>query len=114
MEGMEEKLGAILSNPDMMKQIMSMAQAFGAPPPGSPPPLEKPRDPCTEPGMDPAMLQHALTLIRGSGIDSCQQNLLCALEPYLTRERISRLERAMRAAKLAGLAVQFLGGGSHV
>ena len=110
MEGMEEKLGAILSNPDMMKQIMSMAQAFGSPPP----PPEKPKEPCAEPGLDPAMLQKAMALIQGSGIDSCQQNLLCALEPYLTRERISRLERAMRAAKLAGLAAQFLGGGIHV
>ena len=109
MEGMEEKLGAILANPDMMKQIMSMAQSLG-----SPPPPEKPKEPSPEPGPDPAMLQQMMALIRGSGIDSCQQNLLCALEPYLTRERISRLERAMRAAKLAGLAAQFLGGGIHV
>ena len=112
MEGMEEKLGAILGNPDMMKQIMSMAQALG-----TPPPPEKPKEPTPEPptpGMDPAMLQNAMMLIRGSGINACQQNLLCALEPYLTKERICRLERAMRAAKLAGLAVQFLGGGAHV
>ena len=112
MEGMEEKLGAILGNPDMMKQIMSMAQALGSPPP--PPPPEKPKEPCGEPGFDPAMIQNVMTLVRGTGIDSCQQNLLCALEPYLTRDRISRLERAMRAAKLAGLAAQFLGGGIHV
>ena len=29
MEGMEEKLNAILGNPQMMQQIMSMAQAMG-------------------------------------------------------------------------------------
>ena len=43
-----------------------------------------------------------------------QQALLSALNPYLTRDRISRLERAMRAAKLAGMATAFLGGGGHV
>ena len=108
MEGMEEKLGAILGNPDMMKQIMSMAQSLG-----SPPPPETPKPP-SDPGIDPAMLQHAMTLIRGSGIDPHQQSLLQALEPYLSCERIGRLQRAMRAAKLASLATQFLGGGYHV
>ena len=109
MEGMEEKLGAILGNPDMMKQIMSMAQALG-----SPPPVEAPPPPPSEPGIDPAMMQQAMTLIRGSGVDPHQQSLLRALEPYLSRERIGRLQRAMRAAKLASLATQFLGGGNHV
>ena len=109
MEGLEEKLGAVLSNPDMMKQIMSLAQSFGSQSAPEPPQEQK-----HEPGIDPAMLQHAMTLIRGSGIDQHQHSLLCALEPYLTRERIGRLERAMRAAKLASLATQFLGGTSHV
>ena len=31
MSEMEEKLGAILSNPQMMQQIMSMAQAMSPP-----------------------------------------------------------------------------------
>ena len=109
MEGMEEKLGAILGNPDMMKQIMSMAQSLGSQPSPEPPP-----EPKAEPGMDPAMIQQAMTLIRGSGVDHHQQTLLRALEPYLSRDRIGRLQRAMRAAKLASLATQFLGGGYHV
>ena len=29
MDEMEQKLGAILGNPDLMKQIMSMAQSLG-------------------------------------------------------------------------------------
>ena len=108
MEGMEEKLGAILGNPDMMKQIMSMAQSLGSsqPPEAPTPPAEL--------GIDPAMIQQAMTLIRGSGVDPHQQTLLRALEPYLSRDRIGRLQRAMRAAKLASLATQFLGGGYHV
>ena len=111
MEGMEEKLGAILGNPQMMQQIMSMAQALGnsQSQPAAPPP-EKPR----EAGPDPAMVQKMMAIVQGSGIDSNQRALLRALDPYLTRERISRLEKAMRAAKLANLASSFLGGGSHV
>ena len=112
MEGLEEKLSAMLANPDLMRQIMTMAQSLGSAQADKPaePPCPAPR----EPAIDPAMLQKMLPLIQGSGIDSNQQTLLCALEPYLAQERLRRLERAMRAAKLAGIAASFLGGGRHV
>ena len=108
MEGMEEKLGAILGNPQMMQQIMAMAQSLGntAPAPAPEPPRPD--------GPDPAMLQKLMALMQSTGVDAHQQALLRALDPYLTRDRISRLERAMRAARLAGMATAFLGGGSHV
>ena len=108
MEGMEEKLGAILGNPQMMQQIMSMAQALG-----SPPSQEKPQ-PQNSPGTDMAALQKMIPLIQGTGIDQHQRTLLKALDPYLCRDRLDRLERAMRAAKLANLVSGILGGGSHV
>ena len=107
MEGMEEKLGAILGNPQMMQQIMALAQSMGS---QSPPPEPPPR----QDGPDPAMIQKMMTAVQSSGVDAHQRALLTALDPYLTRDRISRLERAMRAAKLAGMATAFLGGGSHV
>ena len=108
MEGIEEKLGAILGNPQMMQQIMALAQSMGnaAPAPAPEPPRPD--------GPDPAMLQKLMAILQGAGVDAQQQALLNALHPYLTRDRISRLERAMRAAKLAGMATAFLGGGSHV
>ena len=107
MDGMEEKLGAILGNPQMMQQIMAMAQSMGNPSP-TPEPPSKPQGP------DMAMVQKIMSALQSSGIDCNQRALLDALEPYLTRDRISRLERAMRAAKLAGMATAFLGGGSCV
>ena len=107
MDGMEEKLGAILGNPQMMQQIMALAQSMGT---QSPPPEPPPR----QDGPDPAMIQKMMTAVQSSGVDAHQRALLTALDPYLTRDRISRLERAMRAAKLAGLATTFLGGGGHV
>ena len=107
MDGMEEKLGAILGNPQMMQQIMALAQSMGSQsPPPEPPPKQE--------GPDPAMMQKMMTALQSSGVDAHQQALLSALNPYLTRDRISRLERAMRAAKLAGMATAFLGGGGHV
>ena len=108
MEGMEDKLGAILGNPQMMQQIMAMAQTLGSSPPQETPKSQQP------PGIDPAMVQNMMGIIQGSGIDSNQRALLKALNPYLTRDRLERLERAMRAAKLANLASGFLGGASHV
>ena len=106
MEGMEEKLGAILGNPQMMQQIMALAQSMGNPSPTPYPP----KAPCP----DTAMIQKIMTALQSSGVDCNQRALLDALDPYLTRDRISRLERAMRAAKLAGMATAFLGGGACV
>lgn len=109
MDEMEDKLGAILSNPQMMQQIMSMAQMLGqsspAPKPEEPKP-EPPKQstPALPSASDAAMLQRLYSLARQSGIDKNQQALLKALSPYLARERIVKLEKAMRAAKIAGLA----------
>ena len=107
MDGMEEKLGAILGNPQMMQQIMALAQSMGS---QSPPP----EPPQKQEGPDPAMMQKMMSVFQSSGVDAHQRALLSALNPYLTQDRISRLERAMRAAKLAGMATTFLGGGGHV
>ena len=107
MDGMEEKLGAILGNPQMMQQIMALTQSMGSQSPApEPPPKQE--------GPDPAMMQKMMTAFQSSGVDAHQRALLSALNPSLTRDRISRLERAMRAAKLAGMATAFLGGGGHV
>ncbi len=111
MDGMEEKLGAILNNPQMMQQIMSMAQALGqsqGPPEQQKPELPQQMAPSLPSGMDMAMLQKIMGLARQSGIDKNQQNLLSALGPYLSRERIGKLEKAMRAAKIASLAATAL------
>ena len=108
MAEMDDKLGAILNNPAMMQQIMAMAQTLGQ---QSPPPKSEPI-----PGPDPAMLQNIMQLSTQTGIDTNQQNLLTALNPYLPQPRLQKLEKAMRAAKLARIASTFLnqGGGFHL
>ena len=110
MDDMESKLGAILGNPDMMSQIMAMAQQLGGgqPPPPQPPP---PQDPGLPEGLDMGMLMKIAGMANSANVDSNQRTLLLALRPYLTGDRIGKLEKAMRAAKLAAIASTILGSG---
>ena len=64
------------------------------------------------PEIDLSALQKITGFARQSSIDSNQQSLLKALGPYLSNRRIDRLEKAMRAAKLAKMASSFLGTGA--
>ena len=104
MEDMQSGIQAILNNPQMMEQIMSMAQSMGA----TPPP-EAPVSNVQMPEFDPAMLQRLSGLAGSITMDKNQQNLIQALSPYISHKRIEKLEKAMRAAKLASLATSFLG-----
>lgn len=105
MEGMESQLEAILGNPQMMQQIMSIAQNFQSEP--SPQPAPPQADGFPE--LDFATIQKITSLIGKTGIDAQQKNLLQALGPYIGARRIQKLEKAMRAARLAGMASAFLG-----
>ena len=107
MDEMESKLGAILSNPDMMQKIMSIAQTFHTP--ESPPkPDSSQQQTAGFPDVDISTIQRIASFAKQSGIDKNQQSLLQALRPYLSVPRISKLERAMRAAKMANMASAFL------
>lgn len=103
MDNMESQLNTILSNPQMMQQIMSIAQNFQTETEPQPPPEN------TGPEIDLAMVQNLTALIGKTGIDNHQSSLLQALTPYLSSQRIQKLEKAMRAAKLAGIASTFFG-----
>lgn len=108
MEDLEQKLGAVLNNPQLMQQIMSMAQAMGSQQANE----SKSQEPCPPmPSIDPGMLAKLAGLSKQGSIDREQRALLNALNPYLSKDRIGRLERAMRAAKMAKLAGSFLGSG---
>ena len=117
MDEMEDKLNSILGNPQMMQQIMAMAQAMQQETPQQE--EKKPEPPKVAQTMSPmpsmqdaAMLQRIAGIARQSGVDRNQQALLKALSPYLSRDRINKLERAMRAAKIAGFASTALGSGN--
>lgn len=112
MSELEEKLGSILNNPQMMQQIMSMASMLGSSQEQEPTPApQKQTSPPQSPPIDPAVLQAMTGLASKGGIDSHQQSLLKALQPYLSRDRIIRLERAMHAARMANAASAFVSSG---
>ena len=108
MDEMENKLGAILGNPEMMQKIMSLAQSFESGQEASAPVREPPAPGL--PDLDPGMLQKLAGLMGQSSIDKNQQALLRALAPYLSQMRIQKLERAMRAARMASMAGTVFGG----
>lgn len=111
MSEMEDQIGSILGNPEVMQQIMAMAQSLGASP--QPPALDPiPAEPESSPAIDPAMIGKLMGLAGKTGLDPNQKALLHALRPYLSHERVGKLEKAMRSAKLANLASSVLGSGA--
>lgn len=108
MSELEEKIGSVLNNPQLMQQILSMAQSMNQQPPAVP---QEPKKEEPVPVFDPALLQKLASLAGQNRVDGNQQALLSALCPYLSRDRVGKLEKAMRAARLAGAASAFLNAG---
>ena len=110
MSELEEKLGTILKDPNMMEQIMGMAKALS----GNQEKKEEAEPPSADhasPQFDPRILQALSGISTQGSIDSNQDSLLKALHPYLSQGRIRKLERAMQAAKMANAASAFLNAG---
>ena len=135
----EEKLNAILSNPEAMAQVAALAQSLGgggaqqesqevgdASQGGRPSPEPMAGPPPPEPGdlssllgqIDPGMLRRLLPLIgeMNSPRDSQRRQFLYALRPYLKASRRDKIDRALQIAKMLHLGRQFLGtlGDRHV
>lgn len=115
MDGIEEKLGSILANPQLMQQIMTMAQSLGGEGSSTPPrepAREPPKAPVPVQGLDPALIKGLGSLAGQGRVDGNQQALLRALGPYLSRGRVAKLEKAMRAARIAQMASALLNSGA--
>jgi len=96
---MEQQLHAILNDPSAMQNILAMAQSLS----GTIGASSDKKD-------DVIPMQQLAGLASKSGIDQQQRSLLSALSPYLSRERLKKLENAMRAAKMARLATTLISG----
>lgn len=105
MDNLEEKLNSILSDPNMMQKIQAMAQSLGQSP------QQETNPTSSTPQIDPNLLLKVSRLAGQTGIDDQQQALLRALTPYISQGKVTKLEKAMRAAKMARLASRFLGSG---
>ncbi len=130
MSDFEEKLNAILSNPESMGQIMNLAQSLnlggGGEPSGDGPPPPRP-SPDAAPSrggipdglsglgsllgqIDPKLIGRLLPLageLAGGGNDERMQ-LLYALRPFLKPERRDKVERAAKTARLIHVGKKLL------
>lgn len=129
----DEKLNALLSDPNSMAQIMQLAQSLSGgtaqPPPAAPAAQPSPQPtpfqaPAAAPsqgadllsslagGLDPKLLMKLLPLVQelGGQQDSNARRLLYALRPYLKAERQEKVERALQLARLFHLGRRFLAG----
>ena len=124
MAELDEKLAAMMADPNIMAQVAAMAKSLGmAPPEGPPKPPEGPDGPKPPPKgpekppappPSPDILQRLAAMAGQSALDENRRRLLHALRPYVRPERLARLENAMRTAQLAGAATAMLEGGGHV
>ena len=116
----EDKLGAILNNPQAMSQIMSLAQSLGAPsqsaPPAEPSPAPAPVPVSSSPAGDAVGLAGGLgsldpRLIGLAGRIMSEYNsnddgrtaLLQALRPFVKEQRYAKLDKAIQIARLSRL-----------
>ena len=88
MDDLEEKLENILGDPQMMQQIMSMAQAMGSQGGNRSDVGQRQND--AFPEIDIATLQKISGLAQKSSIDQREQALLRALGAYLSKDRIGK------------------------
>ena len=94
MDGLEDKLNSILSDPDAMGRIAEMAKSLMGGEAGAAEPQEA----------DEGLVRRAVKLLRGRALNSDETALLGALRPFLSDERQRRLDRALKIARLASLA----------
>ena len=137
MSDFEEKLNAILSNPDAMAQVASLAQSLGggasqpSPPSSQEEPGAQPPPPAAETSspdlgslssllgqIDPAVMTRLLPLLGelNRPQDSQRRQFLYALRPYLKESRRDKVDRALQIARMLHLGKRFLGtlGDGHV
>ena len=124
MSELEDKLNAILSNPEAMSQVMGLAQSlsgsgtFGAPPKNDDDQQQHPPNNSSSSSgigdlfsqIDPKMIERLLPLLGelGRGENDERTQLLYALRPFLKPERREKVERAVKAARLIHIGKKFL------
>ena len=123
MSEFEEKLNSILSNPDAMSQVMSLAQSLNLGGGETAPRQEENPEPQESAGpnlsglgdllgqIDPAMIQKILPLVgelTGNDGNDERMALLYALRPFLRPERRDKVEKAARTAKLIHVGKKLL------
>ena len=115
MAELEERLNALLSDPDSMAQVMQMAQQLSAtmgqdtPQESSPPSPPSPGASPMMDGLDPKLLTRLLPLVKEySQSNSQTMQLLMALKPFLKPEKQEKVARAVQLSHLIHIGKKFL------
>ena len=100
---LEEKLNAILNDPQAMGQILSAAKALSGQEEVSAGENDTTDDPLSALGqLDPRMLQIGMRLLSEyTGEDDRKTALLTALKPFLRPQRQAKVDQAVKIAKLS-------------
>lgn len=120
MDDLEGKINSILSDPDSLEQILSIARMLGAggtgggigtdaeaPAAEQAPPSEQAPD-LGGLGFDPQMISGIVGALNGKSAGNSAA-LISAIKPYLRTERREKLEKATKLAKMANVARAALG-----
>ena len=99
----EDKLNSILSNPDLMGQIMAMAGSMNQRQSAPPPPPPKPTGFGSMP-FDPGAMAGMMQMLKATQLDPKQRGLIQALRGFVPEDRLVRLEKAMQASLIAKFA----------
>lgn len=102
----EEKLGAILNDPQTMSRILSIAQSLDGGKSEGEPVVEPVSEPVetTAPGLDvdPRLMAAGMQALSAwQGPDDSRTALLQSLRPFVGPERCGKLDKAVRITKLS-------------
>ena len=96
MNELEDKLNALLNDPGEMERFASFAKSImgGAE-----------QEKTSEPDIDPGLIKRIGGILGGSDAKSSNdKKLLEAMKPYLSEKRRSKMDRALKIARLASIA----------
>jgi len=123
MDELEARLSQLLSHPEELSHMISLARSFGLSPPEPPsaapdgaasgpmsgPPAEPPGPPeaasAPQSPVPPILPLGVAELLQEAGrVDSRQAALFNAIKPYLKPERRKKIDRALRIGQLSHVA----------
>ena len=95
MDDFGDKLNAILNDPAALSRIGELAKSVmgGEAARGEP-----------EPALDPGLISRVMGLLKRNGVKSEERALLEAMKPFLSERRREKMDKAMKLARLSGLA----------
>jgi hypothetical protein len=122
-EDLENKINSLLSSPESMERIMQLARALSGNE-NSVSPASSQADATTSggngdslAGLDPRVMQMLTGAIKELSTPSDTERLIAAIKPYLSHERIDKVDKALSICRLARIARKVFpefGGSGHV